>query len=70
MMKPIFRRIYPFGTSLLLPLLFVLLMGCSTTGRVRPSFTYAFFGTFLIMIVAVVIATVVTRRAKEHGREE
>jgi ABC-type phosphate transport system permease subunit len=70
MMKPIFRQIFPFGTSLLLSLLFVLLSGCSTAGRVRPSFGYAFFGTFLIMIVAIVIATVVTRRAKEHGREE
>jgi hypothetical protein len=65
-MKPIFRQIFPFGTSLLLSLLFVLLSGC----RVRPSFGYAFFGTFVIMIVAVVIATVVTRRAKQHGKEE
>jgi hypothetical protein len=69
-MKPIFRHIFPFGTSLLISLLFVLLAGCSTQGRVRPSFGYAFFGTFLIMIVAVVIATVVTRRAKQHGKEE
>jgi ABC-type phosphate transport system permease subunit len=69
-MKPIFRHIFPFGTSLLLSLLFVLLVGCSTEGRVRSSFGYAFFGTFLVMIVAIVIATVVTRRAKEHGREE
>ncbi|CAA9326695.1 MAG: hypothetical protein AVDCRST_MAG56-7217 [uncultured Cytophagales bacterium] len=68
-MKPIFRHIFPFGASLL-SLLFVLLAGCSTQGRVRPSFTYAFFGTFLIMIVAVVIATVVTRRAKQHGKED
>lgn len=69
-MKPIFRQIFPFCTSLALSLLFVLLTGCSTHGRVRPSFGYAFFGTFLIMIVAVVIATVVTRRAKQHGKEE
>ena len=69
-MKPIFRQIFPFGTSLLLSLLFVMLAGCSTHGRVRPSFGYAFFGTFLIMIVAVVIATVVTRRAKQHVKEE
>ncbi len=69
-MKPIFRQIFPFGASLSLTLLFVLLVGCSTSGRVRPSFGYAFFGTFLIMIVAIVIATVVTRRAKQHGKEE
>ena len=69
-MKPIFRQILPFNPSLLLSLLFVLLAGCSTQGRVRPSFSYAFFGTFLIMIVAVVIATVVTRRAKQHGKED
>jgi ABC-type phosphate transport system permease subunit len=69
-MKPIFRQFFSLGTSLLLFLLFVLNSGCSTAGRVRPSFGYAFFGTFLIMIVAIVIATVVTRRAKQHGREE
>jgi|GEM_PF-2606624 len=69
-MKPTFRQVFPFNISLLLSLLFVLLAGCATEGRVRPSFSYAFFGTFLIMIVAVVIATVVTRRAKQHGKEE
>ncbi len=69
-MKPIFRHVFSFNTSLLLTLLFVLGAGCTTLGRVRPSFSYAFFGTFLIMIVAVVIATVVTRRAKQHGKED
>ena len=70
MMKLIFRQIFPFGTSLLLFLLFALTAGCRTDGRVENSFGYAFIGTFLVMIVAIVIATVVTRRAKEHGREE
>ena len=69
-MKPIFRHVFPFNVYLLLSLLFVLLAGCANQGRVRPSFSYAFFCTFLIMIVAVVIATVVTRRAKRHGKEE
>lgn len=64
-MKPIFRQVFPFGTSFLLTLLFVFLSGC----RVRPSFGYAFFGTCLIMVIAIVIATVVTRRAKRNGRE-
>jgi pilus assembly protein TadC len=64
-MKLIAKRIFPFGTSLVLTLLFVFLSGC----RVRPSFSYAFFGTFLIMGVALVIATVVTRRAKRNREE-
>ncbi len=68
-MKQTFRQIF-LGTSFLLSLLFVLLSGCRTDGRVDDTFGYAFGGTFLVMIVAIVIATVVTRRAKEHGREE
>jgi hypothetical protein len=65
-MKPIFKQIFPFGTSLLLTLFVVLLSGC----RVRPSFGYAFFGTWLVMIIGLVIATVVTRRAKRNGERD
>lgn len=65
LMKMITKRILPYSFSLLFTLLLVLLSGC----RVRDSFGYAFFGTFLVMGVALVVATVVTRRAKRFRDE-
>ncbi len=65
LMKTITKRIFPYSSSLLFSLLLVFLSSC----RVRDSFGYAFFGTFLVMGVALVIATVVTRRAKRFRDE-
>ncbi len=48
-MKMITKRILPFQFLPLFTLLLVLLSGC----RVRDSFGYAFFGTFLVMGVAL-----------------
>jgi hypothetical protein len=65
LMKTITKRIFPYSSSLLFTMLLVFLSGC----RVRDSFGYAFFGTFLVMGIALVIATVVTRRAKRFRDE-
>ncbi len=54
------------GLMSLLLVLLISLSGCN----VRPSFGYAFWGTGAVMIVALVIATVVTRRAKQEGERD
>lgn len=49
-------------------LLFIMLVTLSSC-NVRPSFGYAFWGTCGVMVVGLVIATVVTQRAKRNGGE-
>jgi hypothetical protein len=60
-------QIKPIPHTGVLLLLFSLLSGCD--GRVNPSFGYAFIGTSVIMVVALYVATVVTKRGDKHGHK-
>ncbi len=49
-------------------LLFSFLSGCNN--KVNPSFHYAFIGTSVIMVIALFVATAVTRGGDKHGPKD
>lgn len=49
-------------------LLFSLLSGCND--RVNPSFHYAFIGTCVVMVIALFVATAVTKKGNKHGHKD
>ncbi len=46
------------------PLLFALLMTTLSSCKVPPSFSYAFFGTAVLLVISLVIAANVTKKGE------
>ncbi len=66
--KSFFSKTPVFFLLLLMPSLFST-TACDSDPKVDASFGYAFIGTGAVMVVALVIATFVTRRSGKRKRD-